>query len=63
MSAPFLVCLLTNLQCKNHFLAAADTNNLRFVNWEAFSTRLDAHACFIVSVLAALAAVFQGRRQ
>lgn len=63
MSAPLLVSLLKNLLCKNHFLAAADTNNLCFVNWEDFLTGLDAHACFIVNVLAPLAAVFQGRRQ
>lgn len=42
MSAPVLVCLLTNLLRKNHFLAAADINNLRFVTGEAFLTGLDA---------------------
>lgn len=52
--------LFTNSPCKNHFLAA-DTIKLAFVNWEAFSTELDAHACFTESVLAPLAAVFQGR--
>lgn len=62
MSAPFLVCLLTNLLRENHFLAAADESNLRFVNREAFLTGLGARACCVARVSAPFA-VFQGRRQ